>query len=188
MQKYTLEQYSQEELQEGVIKNDPNVLKWLYASQFPKLEKYIINNSGNSEQAKDIFQEAFITVWKKVRKGDFHPTNGTGLTGYLYQVGKNKWIDQLRSVKVKKTVDLGPQYDRAIEDEEDVLCDYQIQVEAAFKVLGDNCREIISRFYYKKQSMEEIAKAFQWTEATTRNNKYRCLQRLRKKLNTKINN
>jgi RNA polymerase sigma factor (sigma-70 family) len=187
MQKYTLEPYDQEELQKGIVKNDPNILKWLYESQFPKLEKYILNNSGNSEQAKDTYQEAFITVWNKVRKGGFLPTNGTGLTGYLYQVGKNKWIDQLRSVRVKKTIDLGPQYDRATEDEEDALEDYHVQVEAEFKLLGDKCREIISRFYFKKQSMDQIAKAFQWTEATTRNNKYRCLQRLREKLNTKIN-
>ncbi|MEX2513896.1 MAG: sigma-70 family RNA polymerase sigma factor [Cyclobacteriaceae bacterium] len=187
MQKFTLETYDQEEIQEGIIKNDQSVLKWLYESQFHKLEKYILNNSGSSEQAKDTYQEAYITVWNKVRKGAFHPTNGTGLTGYLYQVGKNKWIDQLRSVRVKKTTDLSPQHDRAVEDEEDVLDDYRVQVEAEFKLLGDKCREIISRFYFKRQSMEEIAKVFQWTEATTRNNKYRCLQRLREKVKTKIN-
>ncbi|HEY0040609.1 MAG TPA: hypothetical protein VGB71_08105, partial [Flavisolibacter sp.] len=48
-----------------------------------------------------------------------------------------------------------------------------------FTKLGNNCRELLNRFYFQKESLRTIALAFQWTEATAKNNKYRCLQQLR---------
>jgi DNA-directed RNA polymerase specialized sigma24 family protein len=38
---------------------------------------------------------------------------------------------------------------------------------------------VLTLYYFMKQSMSKIAAVFSWTEATAKNNKYRCLQRLR---------
>jgi DNA-directed RNA polymerase specialized sigma24 family protein len=59
------------------------------------------------------------------------------------------------------------------------------KIEDSFKNLGESCKELLTRFYYKKESMSMIAKAFDWTAATARNNKYRCIQRLKEMLITK---
>lgn len=184
MQKDTF--YTQEQLVDGVRANDAAILRWLYQSQFPKIRKFVLDNNGDEDQAKDLFQEAFIAFWNNVKDNKFTPENGSALTGYLYQIAKNKWLDFLRSSQFKKTVLLQTEHDKIDEEEDNDWMQYRTLVAAEIKNLGDNCREILRRFYFAKESMELIAKAFQWTEATARNTKYRCIQRLREKVKTQI--
>lgn len=160
--------------------NDEAALKSFYANNYFKIEKYILNNSGTVEHAKDIFQEAFIAVWRNIQLDKFYPENENALAGYLYRIAKNKWLDYLRSGHFKKTVTLTESADEREENElpeEDQK--HIAEVKMHFEKLGENCKEVLKRFYYKKESMKIIAAKFDWTEATARNNKYRCLQKLR---------
>ena len=84
---------SQIALVKAIKSNDSNALKSLYTSNFYKVELMVIKNSGSREHAKDIYQEAFITLWKNVKNNSFVPHNETALQGYLYQIAKNKNID-----------------------------------------------------------------------------------------------
>jgi RNA polymerase sigma factor (sigma-70 family) len=178
--------FTQEQLVDGIRANDAAVLRWLYQSQYPKVRKFVLDNSGDEDQAKDLFQEAFIAFWNNVKDNKFQPENSSALTGYLYQIAKNKWLDFLRSSQFKKTVLLQSDHDKIEDNEDNDWMQYRKLVAAEIKNLGDNCREILRRFYFAKESMELIAKAFAWTEATARNNKYRCIQRLREKVKTQI--
>ncbi len=163
--------------------NDEDALKSLYEDNYFKIEMYVLNNNGTTEDAKDIYQEAFIAVWRNIQLDKFYPENESSLEGYLYRIAKNKWLDHLRSGRYKKTTSIN---DSATNLEDDVLPEenirYITEVKNKFKHLGENCREVLTRFYYKKESMRTIAEKFEWTEATAKNNKYRCLQRLRELL------
>lgn len=166
----------------GAIKaNDEQALKHLYKSGYSKVEKYVLNNRGSAEQAKDIYQEAFIAVWRNIQLDHFVPRSETALYGYLHQVAKNKWIDYLRSAYHKNTLgvnDLLHDYEAVQELPEEQL-EYVKDIKAGFRQLADNCKEVLSRFYYRNENLKTIAEAMDWTEATARNNKYRCLERLR---------
>ena len=92
-------------------------------------------------------------------------------------------MDHLRSAHYRNVAAINDQADNLPEDilpEEDVR--YITEVKDQFNLLGENCRDVLTRFYYKKESMKIIAQRFEWTEATAKNNKYRCLQHLRKLL------
>jgi RNA polymerase sigma factor (sigma-70 family) len=182
MQESTFKNLTQDEIIFGIKSNEPKVLKWLYQSQYPKIEKYVLANNGDIDQAKDLFQEAFISVWNNVRSGKFVPENGTAVTGYIYQIAKNKWLDYLRSSRYKKTTSFTAEHEKEDDTEENDKEELKKNLSLEFQKLGENCREILKRFYFQKETMETIAKAFQWTEATARNNKYRCIQRLKEKL------
>lgn len=173
---------NQAELVKAISANDEAALQWLYQQNYPKVLQFVLNNSGTAPQAQDIYQEAFIALWRNIRLNRFTPENETAVAGYLFRVAKNKWIDHLRSAQVKyeKPADehLPEPVDELTEDKQH----YIAEVLKELAGLGDNCREILERFYYLKQSLREIAAAMEWTEATARNNKYRCLQRLRDKL------
>lgn len=173
--------------QSNAIKaNDDAALKSLYENNYYKTEKYVLKNNGSVEQAKDIYQEAFIAMWRNIRLDKFYPENESALAGYLYQIAKNKWLDHLRSNQHKKRTPLSNFSNRLPEEtEEEADNGYIDDVVKQFEQLGENCREVLTRFYYKKESMKTIAKLFDWTEATARNNKYRCLQRLRELLKNK---
>jgi len=164
--------------------NDSQALKSLYQDNFYKVEKYVLNNNGSVEQAQDIYQEAFIAVWRNIQLEKFYPENETALAGYLFRIAKNKWLDYLRSSQHKKVIPMN-QADIELPAEEvttEAENEYIIAVKKNFKELGDNCQQVLTRFYYHKESLKLIAKTFDWTEATARNNKYRCLQRLRELL------
>ena len=181
----------QSQLIEAVMRNDEQTLRSLYTQNYYKTEKYVLQNSGSKPQAKDIYQEAFITVWKNVKAGKFVPKNDTALQGYLFQISKNKWLDVLRSSQYRKTRQLDTNYLNVHEDEnamdtveEKHTKEKQQQlIVKAFSQLGKDCRRLLEAFYFEKQSMRNISSLFEITEASARNKKYRCIERLRELTN-----
>ena len=61
--------------------NDEAALKNLYKDNYYKIEMYVLNNNGTSEDAKDIYQEAFIAVWRNIQLDKFYPENENALSG-----------------------------------------------------------------------------------------------------------
>ncbi|MFC0875283.1 RNA polymerase sigma factor [Saccharicrinis sp. FJH2] len=173
---------SSRELIEGFKNNETHTLNRIYRSQYVKLERFVLSNNGNRDQAKDVFQEAFVVLWRNIREDTFVPQNISEINGYLYRIAKNKWLDYLRSAEYKKRTILENQHDVTEETAADNEHKFRM-VEQGLKKLGEKCRDILSRFYFRKQSMADIADAFGWTEASARNNKYRCIQQLRENLN-----
>ncbi len=186
MQKDTLQNKSQIQIVEAIKNNNEHVLQSLYLNNYKKIEYLVLNNNGSVEQAKDIFQEAYITVWKNIKNNRFIPKNETAINGYLYAISKNKWMDYLRSSKYKKSTSLDAFNYSIVEDNiEEAFTensDYNQKLKLAmkaFKDLGKPCQELLSKFYFEKKSMVEIAKELLLDAASTRNKKYRCMQKLR---------
>ena len=168
--------------------NDHQTLEAIYQQNFPKIERFVLANQGDAEQARDLYQDAFLALWRNIQLDRFVPRNETALSGYLYRIARNKWMDQLRSGQFRNTVALpeepldghgAAEWDDQVSETEQ---EYLVAVRAGFSKLGEQCRDVLSRFYYGKESMSVIAEAFGWTDATARNNKYRCLQKLKELL------
>tara|TARA_R100001369_G_scaffold91407_1_gene132625 strand:- start:1170 stop:1745 length:576 start_codon:yes stop_codon:yes gene_type:complete len=171
------------ELVTAIKANNERALHKLYTENFYKTEQYILKNNGTMPQAKDIYQEAFITVWRNIKDGKFVPENETAVQGYLYKIAKYKWLDFLRSSRFKKTTSFEP-----IENNLEVDISKEIDVETekkqkqtmkAFERLGVECKKLLTDFYYNKKSMREIASEFEIEETSARNKKYRCINKLR---------
>ena len=184
----TNQRLSDTDIVTAIKTNDETVLKSLYLENYSKIEFLILKNNGTKDHAKDIYQEAFLTLWKNTKEGKFIPQDQTSVNGYLYTVAKNKWMDYLRSNKYKKT--------KLVEDERQLeihqdsffltLIDDKIENERlldkamdAFKNLGLPCKNLLMKFYFEKKSMREIAEELELDEASTRNKKYRCMEKLR---------
>ena len=176
---------SQKQVIQAIQTNDEQVLKQLYKTNFYKTEQYVLKNSGSTDEAKDIFQEAFVTVWEQVQDNKFVPKNESALNGYLYTIAKNKWLNHLNSAQYRKT----KPYDNHIQTlnntktiEEDIFKEEANTIDnivTAFETLGDACKKLLSIFYYDNKSLREISKLLNITEASARNKKYRCLEKLR---------
>ena len=182
MQQKTFKEATDFTVQAIAIKaNDEAALKSLYESNYHTVEKYVLKNNGCIDQAKDIYQEAFITVWRNIQLDKFHPESENALAAYLCQIARNKWMDQLRSKHYMKNRPINDLVHKLPEEnlEEIEENNFIGDVKKHFEKLGEKCKEVLTRFYYKKQSMKKIALRFGWTDATARNNKYRCLQKLR---------
>lgn len=173
------------DLMRAIKTNDENALSNLYTANYKKVEHFILKNNGNTDQAKDIYQEAFIAMWQNIQMDKFQPQNDTSLHNYLFTIAKNKWLDHLRSSNVKKTVSidfLGENL-MTIDELDDNTIELLESIKEKFRHLGDNCKELLKRFYYAKEPLKTIATAFNWTEETAKNNKYRCMEKLRQLIN-----
>ncbi|WP_179022441.1 RNA polymerase sigma factor [Winogradskyella forsetii] len=171
---------------EAVKNNDPQVLKNLYVNNYPKIEILVLRNSGSKDQAKDIYQDAFLAVWQNIKQDKFIPKSESSINGYLYTIAKNKWLDVLRSSGYKKTIVASQLGHFEIKDEEnndiddDILKDKRLEdVMLAFKNLGAACKSLLRMFYFEKKSMKFIAEELALDSASTRNKKYRCMQKLK---------
>lgn len=173
----------QQQIIRAIKTNNSLVLNKLYTDNFKKTEMFVVQNQGSSQQAKDIYQEAFLAMWKNIRAGHFTPENPTAIEGYLYQIAKNKWTDYLRSAAFKKNQPLPPHL--TLTHEPKTTLDFQEEdrqttvTQQAFSQLGNACKQLLTDFYFSKKPLREIAKNLNISEASTRNKKYRCIQKLK---------
>jgi len=168
--------------------NDEKALQLFYRNNYPKVEKYVVDNNGTKDEAKDVYQEAFIATWRNIQLDKFQADDPSALSAYIFQIAKNKWIDQLRSRKSRQTFSMEEDqlFGIAAEPVTDENMEYIEAVKEEYKSLGQKCRDLLNRFYFQKQSLREIAAFFKWTEPSAKNNKYRCLEELRKLVRQKI--
>lgn len=161
--------------------NDEKALQELYQTNYKQVERYVLQNSGSEDEAKDVYQDAFIAVWRNIRLNKFELREGSSVDAYLIQVAKYKWLDQLRHKAVKENIILPAESSdmMTIEESNDIEVQRIKTIREKFRQLGDNCKALLMKFYYDRQSLKEIAKAFNWTEATAKNNKYRCMEKLK---------
>lgn len=178
MGKSTTKNYN--EIVSGFKRNDEKILKNLYQNVYPKVRSYILKNNGDKEQAKDIFQEAFIACWHNIKEDKFKKGN---VSGYLITIAKNKWTDYLRSGKFKKTVNMNSMIEFSENNDYDPgqndLERKKSVISKALKELGVTCQKILSLYYFERMSMKQIALQFAIDDASARNKKYRCMQQLR---------
>ncbi len=186
--------YSQSQLIDAIKTNNSVALKALYISAYPKIEFLVLSNNGTKEDAKDVFQEAFIVVWNNIKNDVFIPLNETAIQGYLYTISKNKWLDIIKSSRFKKTkltfdeTSLANKSDELNDlNQEDLLDEKLEKTIDAFKNMGQPCKQLLTDFYYEKKSLKDIAIQLNIEESTVRNKKYRCMENLRALVLPQIN-
>ncbi len=162
----------------------------VYLENYPAVRSFVLKNSGTEDDAKDIYQEAFIAYWRNVRLGKFEVKFEGAAKTYLLEIAKNKWIDRLRKIKKAQVV-----YDTSFlnnigeaEPIDDETNNYLNMVVQQFNIMKQPCKEVLYRFYYLKERLKTIAVHFNWTEGTAKNNKYRCLEKLRTEVMKNSNN
>lgn len=166
----------------GILNNSESVLKRLYVAYFPMVLQLIINNNGTPDDAKDIYQEAIIILYNKIKAGDFELSSK--LKTFLYSVCRRLWLKRLSQMS-RYGGDIRDFHDHFQVDEDvDKQNDLDIQfskMESALQLLGEPCKTIMEDFYIHNLSMQDICERFGYTNAdNAKTQKYKCLQRLKK--------
>ena len=160
--------------------NREKAFKELY-NYFPKVEALILKSGGSKNNASDIFQEALILLFRKLQKCDFVLTSS--LETYLYSVCRFMCYYQNRA-NAKQT-DWNVNLEESEQDE--IASIFQEEekyklAETALQTLGEKCLEILKMFYHQGVKMAEIAKKMKLSSAKiAKNQKYKCLERAKKK-------
>ncbi|UEG51722.1 RNA polymerase sigma factor [Mucilaginibacter daejeonensis] len=166
----------------GILNDSESILKRLYVAYFPMVLQLIINNNGTADDAKDVYQEAIIVLYNKVKSGNFELSSK--LKTFLYSVCRKLWLKRLNQMSryggdIKDFQDHLP-----VEEENDLHSERELEfskMEGALKLLGEPCKTIIEDFYIHNLSMQDICERFGYTNAdNAKTQKYKCLQRLKK--------
>ena len=169
-------------LLKGLATNDRKAIEAIYRIHYRMVQTLVINNNGTSDDARDIFQEAIIVLYEKARSGSFELH--AQLKTYIYAVCRRLWLKKLaHAARFSGDLANAPETiatDDDLEMYEQRTADFEI-MEQALQHLGEPCKDLLEDYYIRKKNMSEIAKEFGYTNAdNAKNQKYKCLMRLKK--------
>ena len=169
-------------LLEGLALSDKKAVETIYQENFNIIQSLVINNNGSAEDAKDIFQEAIIVLYEKARSGNFELN--CQIKTFVYSVSRRLWLKRLqqqnRFSSVCESMEPMVPVDEELEEHDRRNAEFDM-MENAISHLGEPCKSLIEAYYLQKQTMQEIATRFGYTNAdNAKNQKYKCLMRLKK--------
>lgn len=143
------------------------------------MEKYVRLNSGNKEDAFDVFQDALLIFYKQVVKNNFDAKYK--VFGYLYRISINLWINKVKKDKkiqlVGEIVEPEPE---VMEIKENLLLgkDENI-VKVLFSGIGEKCIELLTYSIYYNLLMEDIVIRMNFPSVSAvKMQQQRCKQKL----------
>ncbi len=146
------------------------------------VQAFIVNNNGSYDDARDVFQEAMITLYDKAKSDSFVLTSQ--IKTYLYSICRRLWLKRLQ--QMGKYVSQSDMLEETVFVEDDIELHQKknadfIIMDRALNSLGEPCKSLLESFYIQKKGMHEIATGFGYTNAdNAKTQKYKCLMRLKK--------
>ena len=160
----------------------------IYQQYYHIINSWLVKNGGSSADAADIFQEAMVVLFGKAQDESFRLTCSIGT--YLFAISKHLWYKKLQQ-QYKSPVFLqedtgedenenGIAYEDDINVHNEREAHYE-QLNNALDQIGEPCRSLLKAYYHHDKNMQEIAADFGYTNPdNAKNQKYKCLTRLRK--------
>jgi len=173
----------EETLISGIRNHDSEVLEHIYMAYFPMIEGFVTHHHGNRDQAKDVFQEAMIIIYNRIRSGELKLSCKFGT--FLYAICKKIWIQERRKLLLHK--DKLRQQPMAVHDpgpdEDPMLQKHLTQIfNKHFSALSTDCQKILTMFF-NDHSVEEIRSAMNYKNLHhAADRKYRCKKSLIKRI------
>ncbi len=163
-------------------------IKVIYRSYFDSLSWYVMHNSGNRQDAEDIFQEVVVSFIDLVQKDKFR--GESTVKTFLYSLNRYAWLNELkkRGRALAREEKYEKEQDQTELDTSHLMADREEKAELVKLIgeLGDTCQKILVLFYYENRSMKEILEVTDYeNEQVVRNKKYKCLKQLEKMINEK---
>ena len=171
-----------EQLLAGLARNEKQAIETLYKEHFGMIQAFILNNNGSSDDARDIFQEAMIVLYEKAISGSFELT--AQIKTYLYSVSRRLWLKRLQQMQrfgapvenLAETIQVEDELEAHEKRNEAYMT-----MEKALSHIGEPCKSLLEAYYLQKKNMQEISTQFGYTNAdNAKNQKYKCLTRLKK--------
>lgn len=175
--------YSDADLLAAIRNKDSldEAIRYMYHHYADTISSLIINNSGNHQDAQDIFQETVVTFIETVRKDKFR--GESSIKTFIVAIARNTWLNELKKrersdmreeIYGKNSPAQEPDVSHLISERE-----AKQQFRDLLGKLGESCKKILILFYYENLTMKEMVDHLPYeNEQVVRNKKYKCLQQL----------
>jgi len=177
--------YTTLDLLNGILRNDTIILQFIYKNFYSKINFFIKKNSGDDDDANDIFQEAIIIIYRKLKANEL--VLDCTFETYLYSVCRFLWLKQLDKRKIEKqkikdnhdySEDI---YDDSLEKVADLNERYKLY-QKHFANLGKDCQKVL-QMYFDKVPLKNIAQMMGFkSEKYAKKRKFKCKEYLIKSI------
>ncbi len=174
-------------LVERCAKQDRDAQQALYKAMYSKMLNICYRYSRRPEDAKDLLQDGFIKVFKKIERFNF---NGS-LEGWIRRIMVNNAIDHYRKNKNKYAISEVHLEEDSLPDIEDEQEDQPLEVDGklildCIQELTPGYRTVFSLYVLDNYSHIEIANKLGISEGTSKSNLAKAKRNLRKLLKEKM--
>ncbi len=177
--------YSDSAIIQGLKLHSDFIIKHVYKEFFPTIKFLIKKNTGNEEDAEDIFQESLLVILKNVQKEEFYLT--CSFLTYLYSISRNLWMQRLK-VK-RKGMDNFEALEKFFNISEADNIELAEVEQLRYKIYRDHfnamekdCQRILL-LSMQKYSSKDIAETMGYSsENYAKTKKYNCKERLKKSI------
>ena len=177
--------YSNLDLLNGIRRNDTIVLQYIYRNFYSKINFFIKKNSGDDDDANDVFQEAIIIIFRKLKANEL--VLDCTFETYLYSVCRFLWLKQFekRKVEKEKIKDNHEYHDDIYDDGLERVVDlnerYRLY-QKHFTNLGKDCQKVL-QLYFDKVPLKNIAQIMGFkSEKYAKKRKFKCKEYLIKSI------
>lgn len=142
-----MKSFTDEDIILGLRKRDNQVIQFIYKNDFSRISALINNNNGSEDDSEDIFQEALIIIFKRLREEpDFELTSS--FSTYLYSVARLIWLKKLRDSRKMEVTELKREMEEYIEFEEPPpVADKDLRLavyQRNLKMIPEDCQKILT--------------------------------------------
>lgn len=172
----------------GLQTGDRNVIKNIYQECFGYCSSFVLNNNGDIDQARDLFQEALMVLLKNSRKTEFQLT--CKVKTYLYSVMRNKWLKRIeKKSKGGLSLIIDEERDKQFIIVQEDGIERKEEEEAKYTALAngleqikEDCKKLLMSFYYQKIDLSQLAEQMGYTYQFIKVKKNRCMNALKSKV------
>lgn len=160
------------------VENDREAQLKIYQLFSPVLYGLCLKYMRNEDDAKDVFQEAFVIAFQKMGQYKFEGS----FEGWIKRIFINKLLETLK--KKKKDVFYLDVFETEVIDEEELELapiDQEKLLEY-IQELPDQYRMVFNLFVFEKMKHKEISKLLQISEGTSKSNLNRAKSILKKRI------
>lgn len=162
----------------GIIDGDDKVLKAFYKKNFTIIKSFVMRNSGNENDAEDVFQDGLIILYQMLKEDSLRIT--CSIHTYFYSICKNIWLSRLRKVT---RISYSEKINESQLGEEETIVETIEQKEREqlyrkhFANLNCKCKQVLTLFFEGK-SLKEIGSLTDYSEGYARKKKFECKKEL----------
>ena len=177
--------YSDETLIKGLKEQRYSCIRQIYKDYLPLAKSFVQKNSGNNEDAEDVFQDGLVILYQKISIENI--TLNCSLKTYFYAICKNIWLQRLERkwrLLFEENIAEEPSesyilFKNEIKESE---LEKQRLFQKHFLTLPSKCQKVLELFLHDTPLKEIAAMLGFKNEEYAKSRKYMCKNMLRKKI------
>jgi RNA polymerase sigma factor (sigma-70 family) len=158
-----------------------NAFGELYKNHFGMINRFVLNNSGTTTDAEDLFQDTMLVLIEKLKVENF--AISASLKTYIMAIAKHLWFNKIRmSFRETELTDIHnnqfyEDIDNSIEQEKT----YRDKLQGYIHKITEHCKGLIHDMFFKEKAIEQIQQEYGYsTKHNAINQKHKCVEQIRK--------